>query len=174
MRPLGSSCRTALAACFALVAVATAQPPGEPAAPPKPAAGDPRPVVVLKAGETRTVQWCWGHVNNRGGPWFVTADGVLPKDWKDKPSQLTFEQDGVRFEVDVKASHKLAKELIETGPYTAKEKTSGVTLVAAVVHVSASPKASPGGRVAVVQYFMGTGFNVRLAAELRVVVTPKD
>jgi hypothetical protein len=133
-------------------------------------------VVVLKAGETRTVQWCWGQVNTRGEFWFVTADGVLPKGWEGGTrSQLTFEQDGVRFEVDVEASHKLAKELSETGPYTAKEKTSGHQFVTAtVVRVSASPKASPGGRVAVVQYFGGTGYNVRLAAELRVVVTPKD
>jgi hypothetical protein len=172
MRLLGSSCRPALAACFALVAVATAQ---QPTAPPKPAAGDPRPVVVLKAGETRTVQWCWTQVNTRFEFWFVTADGVLPKDWERGRSQLTFEQDGVRFEVDVEASRKLAKELSATGPYTAKEKTSGHQFVTAtVVHVSASPKASPGGRVAVVQYFGGTGYNVRLAAELRAVVTPKD
>jgi hypothetical protein len=121
-------------------------------------------VVVLKAGETRTVQWCWEQANGRGEVWFVTADGVLPKGWESGArSQLTFEQDGVRFEVDVEASHKLAKQL------------SAKTLVtAAVVHVSASPKASPGGRVAVVQYFGGTGYNVRLAAALRAVVTPKD
>jgi hypothetical protein len=165
-----------LGACFALAAVATVVTSSEADTPTKAAAADPRPVLVLKAGDTQTVQWCWGQANGRAEMWFVTADGVLPKGWKDgRPSQVRFEQDGVRFELDVKASHRLSNELFKAGPYTAQQKTYANTFVtAAVVRVSAKPAAAPGGRRVVVHNISGTGYNLQLVAELRVVVTPKD
>jgi hypothetical protein len=176
VNPLGTRARLAVAACIALLAAGMGVSQGKVVLPPQPAAGDPRPVILLKPGESRTVQWCWGQANGRAEKWFVTADGVLPKGWKDgRPSQLTIEQHGVRFKLKVKASHLLSNDLFKTGPYTAAQKANTNTLVtAAVVRVSANPNAPPGGRRAVVHNISGTGYNLRLVAELRVVVTAKD
>lgn len=176
MELLGSSPRLIGLACFGLLAVGTVRTSAGPATPPKAAARDPRPVVILKPGQTRTVQWCWGEANGRAEMWFITAGGVLPKGWQDgRPSQRALEQKGVRFEVDVHASHRLSKELFQTGPYTAAQKTYANTFVtAAVVRVSANREAAVGGRTVVVHNISGTGYNLRLVADLRVVVRRAD
>ena len=134
-----------------------------------------KPVVIVKRGQTSTVQWAWESHNGRAEQWYVLKDATPPDEnnvdyMRD---QRKLEIDGVHIEADRDQSNHLGDELFKNGAYTDEQKKYANTFVkGAVFRVSAAKNAPLGGRTVFVHNISGTGFpaEFRLRAELRILV----
>jgi hypothetical protein len=164
IRGLNSACRALLAFAVLYPGLAFAQKPD------KNQQSAPKVVVILKKGESTCLHLCWDDGTGRVPVVFLSGEAALDPDEDDWNGKPRYEQNGVTAEYDERQSAAVQAELYKSG-YAGPQKDGKLKhATCAVVALRVASGADPGVHSVFIQIISGTGRNMRLAGEFRVLV----
>ena len=131
------------------------------------------PIVVLKRGETREIQLGWDDGTGRAAAFFVGNEAKLSKAMLDKGinGSPRWEQDGLTVEYDEKTSNALAEAFHKDGRFKGyPQGKPNLSFTPCSYRVTAAKNAKPRSFGIYVHVVSGTGRNMQLEGEFRVLV----
>jgi hypothetical protein len=127
----------------------------------------PELIVVLKRGETKEVQLSWDSDTGRMPVIFLTNDPNLGFDRRqDYEGKISFSDRGLRLDFDGNGSETIQSEL-NTSEMNAGSKRR---LTVASIRIVAGADATLGARSLFIHIVSGTGRNMHLTGEIRVLI----